>query len=1244
MGAVFAVRDRDRDATVALKLLIRPDADWLARFKQEFRALADVAHPNLINYDGLESDGDRWFITMELVEGPHLLEHVRAQPSELASGPGWDGVVAQTIPTDSIPTEVERRPAPPAGEPPAEITPESLPRRSSPVHLGRLRQALPQLAAGIHALHRAGKLHCDLKPSNVMVEAKSGRVVILDFGLAQNLGRGASGSISGTPIYMSPEQAQGRTLSEATDWYAFGVILYEALTGRPPFFGSIADVMVEKARRDPPPPSAAADGVPLDLDLLARDLLRPRPEDRPSGAEILDRLGISPSFDSLAALGRQSTTPGAPFVGRAQELEVLRQALIRARAGRATAVHLRGRSGVGKSALVRRFLEYAERKGAVVLEGRCYERELVPYKALDTLVDELARYLSGLPRGDAKALIPPSASAVTRVFPVLGAVDAIAKTPATAVSLDPRELRRQAFAALREILARIAQRRPLVVYIDDLHWGDEDSAPFLADLIRAGDAPPILLVVAYRSEEGAASALVQRLIRAESEDLERGALVEIDLDALAQDDAVRLAMELLGGEADGEERERRRLRAERIGSESQGLPFFVGVLARATSLPEVTASGGELSLDQVILIGLGALEESARRLLELAAVAARPIPVPVLIRASQLGPTALTHLNALRSSQLLRTVGTADHERVTCFHDRIREVTAASLPSDQLVASHRALAQALEMAGRPDPEAMVEHLLASGQRESAAAFAEAAAERAYNALAFDRAVYFYRLVLELRAPGGTERRALLHKIAEVLSSAGRGGDSAAAFLEAAELSDPRAALDLRRRAAEELLISGHVERGMVAVEAVLAAVGIKLDRPQWRKLLNIAIAKVKVALRGFLRFTERPEDQIDRDLLTKIDACWTVVRGLGMLDLVRGEEFGARGWLYALEAGELSRIARAIAHRIGSAAAVEAAKDRRKILGWIAEMDAMVARLGRPDLVANASFCKGIVTYYWGGFEDALSNFEACRDLLLRTVGSSWEANTSGAYSVMTMFYLGRLGPGLNRAKEVLAQAEARGDRWTETILNLGIPSNIWLAAGEVERVRRYSGANLEGWPRGHLEPMQQSSLIARAQLALYAGDGAAAFEVTQEFWASPWRRIPLQMAVPRLEHCWLRGRAALMSLGRRADRLAEARRMAKHLAKTAPAVARAPQLLLEAGIAAAIGDRAGAVRSLEAAERAAARAGALHFGAVALRQRGTLLSGEQGRALIDEADRWLRGEQVADPERFSRYLAPIPG
>src|SRR5262249_20150874 len=154
---------------------------------------------------------------------------------------------------------------------------------------------------------------------------------------------------------------------------------------------------------EPPAPRTLCPVIPEDLDLLCMDLLRRDPKGRPAAAEIQRRLGeiphAAPAPPDASSL---SLRPG-PFVGRQRELAALREAFDASRSGQPVSVYVHGTSGIGKSALVRRFLEDLRSEDVVVLAGRCYERESMPYKALDSLVDALSRYLKRLTAEQAEA-------------------------------------------------------------------------------------------------------------------------------------------------------------------------------------------------------------------------------------------------------------------------------------------------------------------------------------------------------------------------------------------------------------------------------------------------------------------------------------------------------------------------------------------------------------------------------------------------------------------------------------------------------------------------------------------------------------------------------------------------------------------------------------------------------------------------------------------------------------------------
>ncbi|MCY2988952.1 MAG: protein kinase [Planctomycetota bacterium] len=662
MGVVYQAYDLRYGRTVALKTLPNINPAALQRFKQEFRSRADLTHPNLATCYELVSDGRTWFFSMELVDGVDFLHYVRGDSGETAA--------AGTTASDSTPLDVSR-----------------------------LRSGLVQLSQGLNVLHEAGVIHRDVKPANILV-TRAGRVVLLDFGLAAELEQGgqyqsADDNIVGTVCYMSPEQAASEPLSPAGDWYSLGVILYEALTGRAPFTGKPIEVLLAKQQGEPPRPREVSPAVPADLDELCVALLRRNPADRPGGSEVLRRLQLVTAGAGAQACSsaRVPSPERRRLMGREQHLAQLESWAAEVEGGLPVTIFVRGRSGMGKSALVQKFLERLCPGGqAVILTGRCYEQESVPFKALDSLIDALARYLHRLPRAEVEAFIPHDWAALTGVFPVLGRIEAVAGGLRRAVPLrDQQELRRRASSALRELLARIGDRRLLVLFIDDLQWGDEDSAALLSSLLKPPDPPLMLLLGTYRAEDELTSVFLRTIGEAQR----KGELCwehrALSVEPLTPEEAQRLALTLLGGAAGDVARQ-----AERVAQESGGSPFFVQELVRHLASLERPERSGEINLEEVLWTRVLKLPEPARQLLEVIAVAGHAIPARDVFRAAALETDGPTWLGQLRNAHFVRSTDTDGELQVEAYHDRIREAVGSHLDRDQLGELHRRLAETLE--------------------------------------------------------------------------------------------------------------------------------------------------------------------------------------------------------------------------------------------------------------------------------------------------------------------------------------------------------------------------------------------------------------------------------------------------------------------------------------------------------------------------------------------------------------------
>ena len=602
-------------------------------------------------------------------------------------------------------------------------------------------------------------------------------------------------------------------------------------------------------------------------------------------------------------------------------------------------MYVTGPSGIGKTALVRCFVDrLAKREDVVLLSGRCYEHESVPYKALDGVVDSLSHYLTTVPEEVVEALLPADRSALGRLFPVLRRLDALAKPAAHDQEMaDPRTLRRRAFAALRELLAGLSNRQPLVICIDDLHWADADSVALFEDLLRPPHSPALLAIACCRSEEIASKPFLQSLVgQAQS-----GAAIALPLGPLTDDEASHLIGCLMPVDSLVTPDERRH-----ITREAEGNPFFLDQLARHAVAAEVTPGKGP-TLGEMIEVRLRRLPDGAQHFLEALAICGRPMPPSWVYEACRLTGDERPFVAVLRAAHLVRSSGSA--QRVEIYHDRIREALILRLDAGAFRAVHGAIVETLVSNRVDDPDTLFEHYLGAGDHDAAAMQADLAAEKASAVFAFDRAALFYGSALEL-APMAAGRGAWKKRLATALANARRPAEAGEMFVEAAAHAQPLERIELLRRGAEQFLIGGYIDRGLDVIRTVLDAAGMRLAQSPRVALGSLILRRAQLRWRG-LSFMERSVDQVPRDTLFRIDTCWAVVTGLAMVDSLRAPECNTRHLLMALDAGEPYRIARALA--VESFFSATAGGHYRARTAELAEQARSIAeRVGHPHAIA----------------------------------------------------------------------------------------------------------------------------------------------------------------------------------------------------------------------------------------------------------------------------------------------------
>lgn len=1218
MGVVYAATDGATGEAVALKVLRGTSAQHVMLLKNEFRALADLQHRNLVSLRELHADADRVFITMELLDGCDLLASLRGATADPRSWVDGSRCTLGFAPDDTL--EVP-------GESLGGTSPAPAASPLSADALDRLRELLAQVAEGLHALHAARRLHRDVKPSNVLVTPE-GRAVLLDFGLVAELredGVSLEDGIAGSVPYMAPEQAAGGELGPAADWYAFGAMLYEALVGHPPFTGAIADVFRAKQNAEPVPPSQRVGPVPTELEALCLALLRRDPAQRPDDAEVLAALGRS-RLAERASSGPRSQR----LVGREEPLAALAEALATVRQGRAATVHVRARSGLGKSALVGAFLDGVD--GARILRARCFERDSVPFKALDPLVDQLARWLVGQPPDVTAGLVPRYPRELLRLFPVLGQVAALARGgQRTAEAADPREQRRRAFSGLRELLVRLAELHTVIVHLDDLQWGDLDSGELLMELTRLPDPPSLLLIASYRSENQDRSPMLRRL----HQDVDADTVRTVDLAPLDRGQALRLAEAILAER--GVDPDAIGPLAETVVDESAGSPFFV------TELAWRGLSGGA-RLDAMLREKADELDPDPRGLIEAIALLAVPVTRRSALRIAGVTARQTEALAALGQGRFVRGDGPGLDDLVECYHDRVREAVASALPDERRRGLHERIAEVLEEAGEGDAELLTEHYLLAGRHADAARQARRAAEQAEQAWAFDRAAVMIRLLLELEARTEEARLELLERLAEALKHGGRGREAAVVYEQAAELTEGPTRWRNLGKASNQNMWFGEFHRGREQLFDVAAELGLRLPRSTVIQVLLALGLRIRTRLRGIRR---REHEDDDVPILTQERIELLLFAGFGSIitDQFLAFYLLSRAVQLALQHGTRRQQVLALAAESFICQLEPAGKQQSKAAYAAGEQ--LAERIGDSQGLSFACMYRGVALVQLGQWSGAEQAFGRALQLNEQQVkGGAALAAWTRMFLAAIRFSEGRLHEGHELYSIVVNDARSRGDVGLEVHTRLGIYFRPLLLAGDPDRDERGIDECLAllDQPEGSFDLMQFYALIARAQVWLYRGRTREVLDLLRSHRRQIRRSGALSSGVNVALHHHVLGLAALAVANEASGR---ERRSLLRLARSLSRKLRAwgengpfYEAILGAGARLASGEREGALDLLDRAERSATvRESPLMAGCLAC-----LRAHHDGDAdELEAVQARLAGLGVVEPEAWLRtWVTPL--
>ncbi|GAA2642553.1 hypothetical protein Adu01nite_24980 [Paractinoplanes durhamensis] len=657
---VYRVRRHGGDYT--LKVLTAPDAEKaLPAVRREAALLGHVGHPLLPRIFEVGSSTAGPYLILEYIDGLPLSDTLRRGP--------FDESAAVRLAID--------------------------------------------LTGPLAAAHRAGIVHRDVKPDNVIVEpAGTGRLI--DFGLAAR-GGVHDDRVAGTLLYCAPEQTGmlKRPVDGRSDLYALGVLLYECVTGQVPYQAKDAGELIRQHATAPIPDARTrCPGLSPTMAGIIATLMAKDPDDRYQSGESL-----------LSDLGRLAADPGATLVitadqgavqpigqqrlvGRDQEVITLAHRWLRARDGAGGAVVVEGPAGAGKTRLVKELTNAVASDGDLTLYGKCVPDDPVPLAPLRGAVERYLRTVKRLPPPDRDRAVEQLRRAAGRGGPLLRTLSPLLADLVQAPEIDELNRHEQFVNAVAAFLIGLADEfQGAVLHIDDVQWLDDPTRRVLQRITSRLTGTPLLVIATSRDDPDSAPALNRF-----GADMDATLDTRLPLPPLDPDAVQELVTEHLGAA------ELPAGQVEELALRAGGNPFTIGEYVRAVfDAGLVTPSWGgwqldmagldrlELSGDAVDLVlqridGLGA---DSRRLLVAAAAGGRSFPTDLVAKVCDIDPRWARGMLAEAESRRLVTATGADGYRF--LHDRIREALLVGLDADAMRRLHQRIAEVMEAAAPDDP-------------------------------------------------------------------------------------------------------------------------------------------------------------------------------------------------------------------------------------------------------------------------------------------------------------------------------------------------------------------------------------------------------------------------------------------------------------------------------------------------------------------------------------------------------------
>lgn len=757
MGYVYSAVDLHSTARVAIKVMRRVDSWSVFRFFEEFRWLSQLEHPNLLKLYNAYNEGDSRYFSMELVEGHTIAKWFK-----------------------NLPQNKETR-------------------------WTLLRKVLSQLASAINYLHRNRVLHCDIKCSNMMITA-SLRAVVLDLGLSVR--EGQTNPLVGTIQYMAPEVLNKEPPTKSSDWYSFGVMMYEVMSGNyPPIEVDVSGDGQAVYQVDREKLQAGIADCPHDLQNLCLALLSAGTDNRPSGAYVMAVLGGDVESVEVA-------DPAHNCPGRQRELHLLDVCLERIDRGVRRCAIVHGESGIGKSALLQHWLRSIDRKWYNIASASCYHQDQTPNRLLNALAQELMPLLSD---ADSEHWRPGLFERIKRIGQLFPQLEQLLGIPTKATRPSSGILpRKECLEDLMDWLCELSQWKRFVITVDNAQWADQDG---IRDLMRLQNRDDFhgLIVLVNNSPDPLLSVTQKDDAFPSSQEQSLRSAQGISVGPLDRNTCSTLLVNW-GSHAGISMSE---MAIERLTRLSGGNPFLLRELSHAFvhNYNHATKSDSDAvnkiasDTHSTVRRRFASLSRNAELVLEYLAVANHPLGFHQLQALTRIIPQDLLRaISALRSQGWIRTRSGARDSDIEITHERFRKVIAQGIASERLRRRHMRTARVLSNDAPRQWPRIGNHYWQAGQIPEAAACYVEAAREAYSTGAIEEALFFLSRALNKDVTRSAAEQVVVERLrGDCLASIGDAQRAAQVYEALASRTTGQQRMLLRCLAGEQWIRAGQHE-------------------------------------------------------------------------------------------------------------------------------------------------------------------------------------------------------------------------------------------------------------------------------------------------------------------------------------------------------------------------------------------------------------------------------------------------